>query len=362
MKIINVAIVGLGIGKSHLEAYAALPQLYKVTVLCDLDAERARLAGAPYGGIEAETDFKRLLHRADIDLIDICTPPNLHFALIAQAMAAGKHVVCEKPLVGSLRECDALIELAKTAKSRLVPIFQYRWGNGLRRLKHLVDQGVAGKAYLSTIETSWRRESDYYAIAWRGKYATELGGVCLTQALHAHDMLSFIAGPVAAVFARTNTSVNNIEVEDCASASLLMADGSLATLSATLGAAVEISRLRFMFENLTAESQSPEAYRPGKEPWVIIGKTPEAEARIAAALAGFVPMPESFEGQFTAMHACLTSDAPPPVSLADARRSLELITALYHSAETGENVVLPVGPGHAKYGNWVPAQPMRRVG
>ena len=362
MKIVNVAIVGLGIGKSHLEAYAALPHLYKVVVLCDLDTERARQAGAGFGGIAVETDFSKLLERPDIDLIDICTPPNQHFALIGQAMAAGKHVVCEKPLVGSLRDCDALITLAKTAKTHLVPIFQYRWGNGLRRLKHLVDKGVAGKAYLSTIETSWRREADYYAVAWRGKYATELGGVCLTQAIHAHDMLSFIAGPVAAVFARTNTSVNPIEVEDCASASLLMADGSLATLSATLGAAVEISRLRFMFENLTAESQSPEAYRPGKEPWVITGKSPQIEARIESALVDFAPMQESFEGQFLAMHACLTSDAPAPVSLADARRSLELITALYHSAETGENVVLPLGPGHVKYGHWAPGRTVKRLG
>lgn len=360
MKRVHVAIVGLGIGKAHLEAYAALPHLYKVTVLCDLDAARAAEAGKPYGGIAVETDFDRLIARQDVDLIDICTPPNQHFPMIGKALAAGKHVVCEKPLVGSLRDCDALIGLTQKARGKLIPVFQYRWGNGLQRLKHLVDKGIAGPVFLSAIETSWRRDSDYYAVQWRGKYGTEMGGVCLTQAIHAHDMLSYIVGPVASVFARSNTSVNPIEVEDCAVASLLMADGSLATLAATLGSANEISRLRFMFKNLTAESQSPEPYRPGREPWAILGKTPEIEEEIAEALRHFKPGLESFEGQFEAMHANLWGEAAPAVTLADARRSLELITALYHSAETGQSVALPIGPAHEKYGNWVPVKRTRR--
>ena len=354
MSVLRVAIVGLGIGKAPLEAYARLPALYRVSVLCDLDRARAQEAASGYGAIFVETDFAKVLARDDVDVIDICTPPNQHFAMIEQSVAAGRHVVCEKPLVGSLRDCDALIELQNRSRAKIVPIFQYRWGRGLQRLKHLVDRGIAGKAYLATIETSWRREADYYAVAWRGKYATELGGVCLTQAIHAHDMLSYLNGPVAKVFARTATRVNPIEVEDCAAASLEMADGSLATLSATLGASVEISRLRFMYENLTAESQSPEPYRPGKDPWIITGKTPEAQARIDAALAGFKPGLESFEGQFAAMHAALTTGAPSPVSLQDARRSLELITALYHSAATGTAVRLPVGAEHPLYAGWVP--------
>ena len=354
MSVLRVAIVGLGIGKSHLEAYARLPDLYRVSVLCDLDRARAQEAAAGYGAIFVETEFAKVLARDDVDVIDICTPPDQHFAMIEQAILAGRHVVCEKPLVGSLRDCDRLIELQSRSKAKIVPIFQYRWGRGLQRLKHLVDLGIAGKAYLATIETSWRREADYYAVAWRGKYATELGGVCLTQAIHAHDMLSYLNGPVARVFARTATRVNPIEVEDCAAVSLEMADGSLATLAATLGAAVEISRLRFMYQNLTAESQSPEPYRPGKEPWQITGKTPEIERQIAQALADFKPGLESFEGQFEAMHASLAGHAPVPVTLEDARRSLELITALYHSAASGEQLRLPVGPEHECYGGWVP--------
>ena len=361
MSIINVAIVGLGIGKSHLEAYMALPELYRVVALCDLNLARSAAAARPYGPISLEKDFDVLLQRKDVDLVDICTPPNQHLPMIAKALAVGKHVVCEKPLVGSLADCDALIALTQKAKGKLVPIFQYRWGNGLQKLKLLVDRGITGPLYLSTIETSWRRDADYYATPWRGKYATEMGGVLLTQAIHSHDILNYLAGPTASVYARANTSVNPIEVEDCAVATLQMADGSLANLSATLGSAVELSRLRFTFKNLTAESRSPEPYRPGKEPWIIEGKNAEVEAAIARTLADFKPGLESFEGQFAATHAVLNGHGEPPVALADARRSLELITALYHSAETGEVVKLPIGPGHPKYRNWVPAKRFSRI-
>ena len=195
MSRLRVAIVGLGIGKSHLEAYQALPDLYQVTAVCDLNPVRLRLAHETDAAIATESQFDRLLARTDVDLIDICTPPDRHLAMIEKALASGRHVVCEKPLVGSLEDCDRLIALQAKSTAKIVPIFQYRWGNGLQKLKRLVDLGIAGEAYLATIETSWRRDADYYAIAWRGKYATEMGGVCLTQAIHAHDMLCYLNGP-----------------------------------------------------------------------------------------------------------------------------------------------------------------------
>lgn len=354
MRRLDVAVIGLGIGAEHLKAYAALPDLFAVRALCDLDP--VRLVGtADAHGVERRlTSVKELLALDGIDLIDICTPPNTHFDLISQALASGRHAICEKPLVGSLRDVDRLAELEARSGRHILPIFQYRFGNGLQQLKQLVDQGLAGPAYLTTIETSWKRGPDYYAVPWRGKWATEMGGVCLTQAIHAHDMLSYINGPLARVYARLTTRVNAIEVEDCAAISVEMADGSLATLSATLGSAEQISRLRFVFRNLTAESNL-DPYRPSRAPWRFIGADAAAQARIDDALAGFSPGREFFEGQFALIHAALNGHGPVPVGLDDARASLELITAIYHSARSGEAVALPIGPRHPLYGGWLPA-------
>jgi predicted dehydrogenase len=352
---LRVAVIGLGVGRSHLQGYAEIPDRFEVVAVCDLDAAKARAAAAEFGVDEHALGYEQLLASPTVDIVDLCTPPNTHLTLVEQALAAGKHVICEKPLVGSLREADAIAAAQAKARSTLFPIFQYRFGNGLQRLKHLQAKGLARHALLTTMETHWRRDSDYYQVRWRGKWATEMGGVCLTQACHAHDILSYVHGPVRTVFARLATRVNDIEGEDCAAIAVELANGSPAVLSATLGAAEEISRLRFVFADMTVESQSPDPYRPGRDPWRFQGKTPAMQATIDAALADFQPGLESFAGQFAQVHACLTDGAPIPVTLADARASLELITAIYHSAETGLAQTLPIAPDHPRYDSWVPA-------
>lgn len=351
---LKVAVVGLGVGMAHLEAYARIPHLFEVVAVCDLDESR-RLAACDKFGIPRHThQFADLLEPGVVDAVDLSTPPHTHAPLIEQGLAAGVHVICEKPLVGSLAQMDRVTEAASRSTGTLFPIFQYRFGHGLQQLQHLQAKGFARIPYLSTVETTWRRGADYYAVPWRGKWVSERGGCCLTHASHAHDILTQVNGPIQSVFAHLATRVNPIEVEDCAAVSLRMANGSVATLSITLGAADNESRLRFDFSDLSAVSHSPDPYRPGKGPWTFKGKTPEIDEAIAAALADFQPGLESFEGQFERIHATVVDGAPTPVSLDDARASMALITAIYHSGETGQPVTLPIGPEHPKYPDWAP--------
>jgi predicted dehydrogenase len=142
--------------------------------------------------------------------------------------------------------------------------------------------------------------------------------------------------------------VNTIEVEDCASVSARFVGGGLGAMAVTLGSTPEISRLRFCFEHLTAESGlSP--YAPGNDPWTFTPADDAAGRRIADALRSFEELPERFAGQFLAFHRTLEAGAPPPVTWDDARASIELLTALYHSAATGSDVALPVGSDHPRY-------------
>jgi predicted dehydrogenase len=287
----------------------------------------------------------------DVDIVDICTPATLHFEQILAALAAGKEVVCEKPLVVSLAEIDRVIEAEQAAPGKVMPIFQYRYGNGVQRAKRLIDAGITGKPYLANVETAWKRTPKYYETPWRGRWETERGGVLLMHAIHSHDLMTWLMGPIASVFARTATRVNPIEVEDCAVASLAMQSGALVSLAATLGSHREISRLRLCFEHLTFES-SEMPYAPGDDPWNIIPASREAEGRIAKALAGYRSMPSRYAGQLGAYHAALMGGGALPVALADARASLELATALYHSAATGAAVTLPIAVDHPSYNGW----------
>jgi len=350
---LRVAVVGGGIGRHHIEGWQKLAGQAEVRAICDVNETKAKEVAAEFKLPHAFTTLEQALTRDDLDVIDLCTPPFLHFEQIQAVLRAGKHAVCEKPLVSSLAEVDALAEVEKASGKRLMPIFQYRFGHGLQKLKHLVELGLAGDAFLATAETAWRRRANYYEVPWRGKWKTEMGGAVLGHAIHAHDMVSYILGPAKSVFARCATRVNKIEVEDCASASLEMANGALVTLAVTLGCPEEITRHRFCFRNFVAESCLL-PYNNSTDPWKFTGDSPELQKEIDAALAAYVPQHEGFAGQFARFCTALATGGEIPVTLADARASLELVTAIYTSSEENLPVSLPLTSTHSRYKSWVP--------
>jgi len=352
MSVKTVAVIGCGIGRSHIvEGYVPHPDKFRVKAICDLDEERLKDVGEEFGIAQRTTSFKELLIDESIDIIDICTPPGLHVEQVLDALAAGKHVVCEKPLTGSLKGVDRIMEAEKRARGVMMPIFQYRYGDGIEKAKRIIDAGIAGKPYVGSVETFWLRTAEYYSVPWRGKWETELGGVLVTHALHLHDMMMHLMGPVAKVFGRVATRVNDIEVEDCASASLLMQSGAFVSLSCTLGSQEQISRLRLHFENVTFESNH-EAYAPGRDPWKIIAANEAVQARIDEVIGEWQPVAPRFTTQMAHFHDHLSGKGPLPVTSSDARRALELVTAIYQSADSGQEIALPIGPGSPKYADW----------
>jgi predicted dehydrogenase len=333
---LRVAVVGAGIGAAHVKGYLAVPDRFEVVAVCDIDADRARKVADEHHVPRVVTSLTTLCSMEELDIIDVCTPPHLHFEQVQQVLEASKHAICEKPLVGSLREVDELVRIERASGRRIMPIFQYRFGHGLQKLKLLIASGVAGPAYLATVETAWRRRAAYYEMPWRGKWATELGGALLGHAIHAHDMLNYVLGPARRVTAYVATRVNTIEVEDCAAIALEMSDGSVASLG-----------------GLVAESNT-RPYTNSGDPWTFVGDSPELDDRIAATLAKFEPLPEHYAGQFYRFYDALRDGHDPPVTLADARVALELITAMYYSAETGQGMSLPIGTDHGRYASWLP--------
>jgi predicted dehydrogenase len=349
----NVAVIGAGIAKRHLEAFTRLHNLFDVVALCSLDTARGRDLCKQFGIAQFTSEFAPLLARKDIDVIDICTPPSLHFEMSNQALARGFHVICEKPLVGSLAEIDAMTEMLEKTNRRLMPIFQYRYGKGVQKLKHLIGVGLTGRPILTTIETHWWRGSDYYAVPWRGKWKTELGGGLLNHAIHAHDILTYLLGDIVQVYAATSTLVNPVDTEDTAALTVHMANGSLAALSMTLGSRKQISRLRFCFKNVVVEG-TLEPCTITRDPWTFVAGDPYHQRRIDEALAEAPDCDEGYARQFELFHEALVTESEMPVTLTDARRSLELATAAYHSSRSKISVGLPIGSDHPLYRGWFP--------
>jgi len=349
MSPLKVAVVGAGIGSQHIKAYQNLPDYFDLVALCDIDPAKASQVARELNVRQVVHDFRDLLTRTDVDVIDLCTPPYQHFDQLQSGLKAGKHMICEKPLLGSLSEVDRLSDLVGESQKQVMPIFQYRFGHGLQKLKHLVDRKLTGEAFVFNVDVAWWRSEEYYRDKpWRGKRSTELGGALLSQAIHAVDMIFYILGPAKTVSAFTRTRVSPIDVEDCVAIAVELEDGSLGTISVTLGSITQISRHRFTFRCLTAESNT-EPYSNSREPWSISPVDKASEAAMTEGLNDFKPKFEGYEGQFSRFFTALQDGGELPVTIDDARRSLEFIAAVYHSNESGERVELPLGRQHPKY-------------
>ena len=355
MSDLRVGVVGLGIGQMHLLSWLGV-QGASVAMIADVDEQRREKATHDWK-VPAVDSLDALL-AAGIDVVDLCTPPSMHEVQIEQSLAAGVHVICEKPLVDSVAACDRLLvatdRALATSGARLMPILQYRFGDGALRARALVEAGLTGRLYTASASTWWRRGRTYYTEApWRGTWQGERGGSVLTHSIHIHDLLTWIGGPLAEVRALTATRVNDIETEDCAVAIGRTADGGLVSMNVNLGAATESTRLVWCFEHVTIES-STSPYDPAAGPWTFDFKKPAVAAAAEAVFEGVTPTKPLFTGQFQGFVDALRDGGTFPITLADAQATLELVTAWYRSARTGSVEQLPLPPDHPDRNSWRP--------
>ncbi len=194
----RAAVIGCGsIGPAHMAALTADPRVRSV-VACDRIAQRARrCAGA--GPWSADADA--VIADPAIDLVCICTPHPEHAALALRALAAGKHVLCEKPLAADPDELAAMCAAAADARPGVLAagVFQHRFSPLARALRAALATGAFGAVCATAMDFRCTRDADYYRHdPWRGTWADEGGGVLLNQAIHTLDLwLWFVGAPVA---------------------------------------------------------------------------------------------------------------------------------------------------------------------
>ncbi len=356
MKKYQVAIIGTNIGEKHFNDFQKVSDRFNVHTLCGLTRESInKILNSKYE-TSVSLNFEDVLKIKEIDIIDICLPPHLHFSVCKKSLESGKHVICEKPLVSNLKEIDELERISKETGRLIFPVFQYRYGLGFSKLKELTKSGVAGKPLIASLETHWNRGKDYYSKPWRGTWKGEQGGAILSHSIHIHDLVSMILGPVSNVFAKLTTRVNDIEVEDCAALSIEMENGALVTSSITLGAANDTSRLRFCFEGLTAESgASPDKpYNPAEDNWTFLPRVNVTKNQINKILKK-VKQPKSwYAGMFDEIANKLDGSKSDEVTLLDARKSIEFVTAVYTSSRQNKNIHLPLKKNNPFYNSWIP--------
>ncbi|MDN3027668.1 Gfo/Idh/MocA family oxidoreductase [Streptomyces sp. S.PB5] len=362
---IRAAVIGTGaIARgSHLTALTALAEEGEVEVVAavDIDARAVEEFCAAGGVPHAYTDLDRMLREQRPDLVTICTPPTLHRDQTVAALRAGAWVWCEKPPVPTLADFDAVEAEEGTESGPYASIvFQHRFGSGTRHVRRLLDGKALGRPLVAHCQTTWYRDTAYYAVPWRGRWATEGGGPAMGHGIHQMDLLLDILGPWSEVRAMAGRLVHDVETEDVSTALLRFENGAMATVVNSVLSPDEVSRIRIDCERATVELTH--LYGHSNDNWAITPAPGVPDAEAAAWRDFGADVPSSHLEQLRELIASMRAGQRPRSSGADGRGSLELIAALYKSAFTDVTVKAgEIGPGDpfytAMHGNtpgWAP--------
>ncbi|WP_145407627.1 Gfo/Idh/MocA family protein [Paenibacillus xylanexedens] len=348
---LKVAIIGTGaISNAHIHSYLQFGERCEIVALCDLYPDKAEAKKSEFNlNAKIVSDYKELLH-AGIDLISICLPPYEHAPIAVDFLNAGSHVLVEKPMASSLEECDLMIEAAQKSGKVLSVVAQNRFTNPIMKLKNMLDTGLAGAILHAQVDSFWWRGHCYYDLWWRGTWEKEGGGCTLNHAVHHIDALLWMMGRPDQVQAfMSNVAHDNAEVEDISIAMLRYPNGALGQITSSVVHHGE--EQQFIFQGQHARISAP---------WKITAsssrangfpeKNVELEEQLQEAYDRLPNLPyEGHTAQIDNILTAIESGEPPLVDGTSGRSTLEMITAIYKSASTGENVSLPLVAGDPFY-------------
>lgn len=329
-------ILGAGaMGHAHAETLLRMDPEVTLTWVVSLHEDEATTFAEDYDVPNAGTDLAAALDTGDVDVVHVCAPPSAHVPAAVTALRHDCHVVLEKPPALSLAEMDEVIAAEATSNASATVIVQHRFGNGAQHLSRLLAHGAIGRPLFAESRTLWFRDAAYFSPPWRGRWETEGGGVTMNHAIHQIDLLSFLLGPwreVVAVAARQHLPTS---AEDVSVAMIRFDNGVVASVANSLLSPRQLSAVRIDTDFATVELEHLYGYDDSN--WRF---TPAPDHERLARLWPSDPSspPTSHLAQLRPTYEALRAGTPPPVTLADARQTLELIAAMYKSSFTGQAV------------------------
>ncbi|TKV17500.1 Gfo/Idh/MocA family oxidoreductase [Citrobacter sp. wls613] len=228
MKTLNAAIIGAGtIHRSHVNALRLLPGV-TLRALVDTDSVNGLQQAMTYN-CRFYPNYREMLLDNDIDVVHICTPHFEHKNMILAALAAGKHVFCEKPVGMNGGEVADIADAAASAPGLLGVCYQNRLNPTSLRIRDELAKNTLGKMLSMKAVLTWSRSGTYYSDSpWRGRFAREGGSLLINQAIHTLDLMQWFAGGVTRLKGVVDSSelAAVTEAEDSAMATLHFANGA----------------------------------------------------------------------------------------------------------------------------------------
>lgn len=347
MRKARIVVVGAGgIGSAaHLPAVVALPGETELVGIVDNDLGRLEAAVEKFGGV-GYSDLTDALAQLSPDIVCIATPPHLHAPQAIESMESGAWALVEKPMTGSLALADEIIAAEARTGQWTVTVSQFRYAGGSRAIHDRLSTGTWGRPLLASATTAWYRGAEYWDAPWRGKFATECGGCTTTQAHHAIDLMLWLMGePWSEVSAYVATLDRPIEVEDASVANVRFASGAMGTVLSTVVSHDPVTQLRIYAQRAAISLDT--LYLPQGWEWRVTttdatGTSPVDD--LGLDTEGVM----AHRAQLQRLLESWQEGEQPELTAADARSTLEFLTALYKAGATGQPV---------KSGDIVPGDP-----
>jgi UDP-N-acetyl-2-amino-2-deoxyglucuronate dehydrogenase len=338
---LGFAIVGTGmIAGYHAQAIAQTEGARLIAVVSRSPEKGARFAERHDVPVVAGS-VDEIAARADVHVVNVTTPSGAHLTPALQAIAAGKHVVVEKPLETTPERADQIAHAARARGVKVAGIFQGRFGAGARRVKEALDAGRFGRLVLASAYVKWHRSPEYYETPWKGRWDLDGGGALMNQAIHGVDLLQWFAGLPTEVSAFMTRRVHlGIEADDTTVANLKFPGGALGTIEATTATWPGWSRrIELCGEYGAVCLEEDQIVR-----WEFAREEPEDDALRAAPRDGSLGSGAgaasgiSIAGHLAQIQdfvAAVHDDRAPAIDAEEARKAVALIHAIYESAKSG---------------------------
>ena len=344
----GIGIVGTGaIARVHAAAAASIDEA-ELVACYDLNVERSDAFAAEYG-IRSYHTIEEFLADPEVEIVTVTTPSGAHLEPALAAIDAGKKaVIVEKPLEITTERCERMISRAKEKGVLLTGVFQSRFHEAPRLIKKALDEGRFGKISLIDAQIKWYRTQDYYdSVGWHGTWKMDGGGALMNQGIHAIDLLRWFGGDVKDVSSRTATLAHErIEVEDTAGAVLSFKNGAIGIIEGSTAAYPGfLKRIEICGSDGSAilEEESLKFWQFREER----PEDKEIREKYAdyTATGGGAADPNAIGSHgharvFEDVMEALDTGRTPSITGREARKSVELIQAVYRSAREGRTVEL----------------------
>ncbi len=349
---LKFALVGCGrVAYKHAETLSGQIENASLSAVCDTNIERAQKTGEKYGVPYYKT-YDEMLQKEDVDVVNILTESGNHAKHTLDIVEKyQKHIVVEKPMALTLSDADDMIRVCDEHGVKLFVVKQNRYNIPVIKLRQALEAGRFGKLVMGTVRVRWSRNQAYYdQDAWRGTWAMD-GGVFTNQASHHIDLLEWMLGEPVSVFAKSATQLVDIETEDTGMAIIKFRNGALGLVEATTAVRPKDleGSLSILGEKATVEIGGFAVNE--MKIWNFTNELPEDKEVIQK----YKENPQNVYGfghlrYLENVIDSILNDKRALVDGLEGRKSLELISAIYESIETGKEIHLRFEPQRGRLG------------